>query len=149
MYRIDKVANRIQPLQDLQLAELGFTERKHLQEWLAVEPNALGEDLLIIQKEFDGFYKTNERMDLLALDRQQRLVIIENKLNSGRNVIQFSLLHSFKWQSCGFLSCLNSWCVVLTRWHTDKDQAFRCASVSAVPVENYRCLSKMISLFTI
>lgn len=94
MYRIDKAANRIQPLEETQLAELGFTERKHLQEWLAAEPNALGEDLLIIQKEFDGFDETNERLDLLALDKQQRLVIIENKLNSGRDVVWQALKYA-------------------------------------------------------
>ena len=31
-------------------SDLKLTERKHLQEWIAAEPSALGEDLLIIQK---------------------------------------------------------------------------------------------------
>lgn len=94
MFKIDKEANRIRPLEEKQLAELGFTERKHLQEWLAAEPSALGEDLLIIQKEFDGFDETNERLDLLALDKQQRLVIIENKLHSGRDVVWQALKYA-------------------------------------------------------
>ena len=94
MFRIDKASNKIQPLAEKQLADLGFTERKHLQEWLAAEPSALGEDLLIIQKEFDGFDETNERLDLLALDKQQRLVIIENKLNSGRDVVWQALKYA-------------------------------------------------------
>lgn len=94
MFKIDKAANRIRPLKEKQLGELGFTERKHLQEWLAAEPSALGEDLLIIQKEFDGFDETNERLDLLALDKQQRLVIIENKLNSGRDVVWQALKYA-------------------------------------------------------
>jgi RecB family endonuclease NucS len=42
---------------------------------------------LIIQKEFDGFNDTKERLDLLALDKQGNLVIIENKLDdSGKDV---------------------------------------------------------------
>jgi hypothetical protein len=94
VFKIDKAANRIRPLKEKQLGELGFTERKHLQEWLAAEPSALGEDLLIIQKEFDGFDETNERLDLLALDKQQRLVIIENKLNSGRDVVWQALKYA-------------------------------------------------------
>ncbi|MFD1807960.1 DUF4268 domain-containing protein [Gemmobacter lanyuensis] len=62
-------------------------ERDHLQEWLANQPDALGEDLLIIQKEFDGFDETRERLDLLALDKDGNLVVIENKLDdSGRDV---------------------------------------------------------------
>ena len=47
----------------------------------------MGEDLLIIQKEFDGFADTRERLDLLALDKDGQLVVIENKLDdSGRDV---------------------------------------------------------------
>lgn len=47
----------------------------------------LGEELLIIQKEFAGFSDTHERLDLLALDKQGSLVIIENKLDdTGRHV---------------------------------------------------------------
>jgi hypothetical protein len=58
-----------------------------LQEWLANQPDALGEELLIIQKEFDGFDETRERLDLLALDKDGNLVVIENKLDdSGRDV---------------------------------------------------------------
>ncbi len=66
---------------------MGFGERSHLQEWLANNPEALGEEILIIQKEFDGFNDTNERLDLLGLDKQGNLVVIENKLDdTGRDV---------------------------------------------------------------
>ena len=51
-------------------------------------PEALGEDLLIIQKEFDGFAGTRERLDLLALDKEGRLVVVEKNLDdSGRDVV--------------------------------------------------------------
>ncbi|MEQ6166158.1 DUF4268 domain-containing protein [Ekhidna sp. MALMAid0563] len=87
MYLINKENNSIESLQERSFVELGFKERQNLQEWLAKKPNALGEDLLIIQKEFDGFKDTNERLDLLALDKQGDLVVIENKLDdSGRDV---------------------------------------------------------------
>ena len=68
-------------------ASAGFRERNNLQEWIANNPEILGESLLIVQKEFDGFNDTNERLDLLALDKTGNLVIIENKLDdSGRDV---------------------------------------------------------------
>jgi hypothetical protein len=87
MFRIDRDANAIQPLKARSFSELGFRERQHLQEWIAKYPSCLGEDLLIIQKEFAGFSDTQERLDLLALDREGRLVIIENKLDdTGRDV---------------------------------------------------------------
>lgn len=87
MYTIDKHNNQIKRLEEHTFSDLEFKEREHLQEWIAQEPSCLGEELLIIQKEFDGFQDTRERLDLLALDKQGNLVIIENKLDdSGRDV---------------------------------------------------------------
>lgn len=95
MYQIDKGLNRIKPLMLKKFSDLGFTERGHLQEWLANEPMSLGEELLIIQKEFDGFDDTNERLDLLALDKDANLVVIENKLDdSGRDVVWQALKYA-------------------------------------------------------
>jgi len=87
MYIIDQTDNNIHKVQAATFKELGFKEREHLQEWIAKTPGCLDEELLIIQKEFSGFSETNERLDLLALDKQGNLVIIENKLDdSGRDV---------------------------------------------------------------
>jgi hypothetical protein len=95
MYKIDKDSNRIAPLAEKSFSDLGFTERLHLQEWLAHAPDALGEELLIIQKEFDGFDDTKERLDLLALDKDGNLVIIENKLDdSGRDMVWQALKYA-------------------------------------------------------
>ena len=103
MYTLNHQTNRISPVKTNRFSELGFTERKHLQEWLAHQPNALGEELLIIQKEFDGFDDTRERLDLLALDKYGNLVIIENKLDdSGRDVV---------WQVLKYAS----YCATLTK----------------------------------
>jgi hypothetical protein len=87
MFRINKDANSIEPLRSQTFAELGFRERQHLQEWIAKVPSCLGEEILIIQKEFAGFSDTNERLDLLGIDKQGSLVLIENKLDdTGRDV---------------------------------------------------------------
>lgn len=105
MYQINRTTNRILKLPAARFAELGFTERGHLQEWLANQPDALGEELLIIQKEFAGFDDTRERLDLLALDKQGGLVVIENKLDdSGRDVV---------WQSLKYAS----YCSTLSKTH--------------------------------
>ena len=103
MFTVNHQTNRISPVRTKKFSELGFTERKHLQEWLAHQPDALGEELLIIQKEFDGFDDTRERLDLLALDKDGNLVIIENKLDdSGRDVV---------WQALKYAS----YCASLTK----------------------------------
>lgn len=87
MYRINKTSNSVHSLEEKTFSSLGFREREHLQEWIAKKPSVLGEELLIIQKEFSGFDETNERLDLLALDKNGLLVVIENKLDdSGRDV---------------------------------------------------------------
>lgn len=99
MFKINPTANRISPLEVKRFSDLGFTERKHLQEWLENYPQALtqgeGDELLIIQKEFDGFDDTRERLDLLAIDKEGNLVIIENKLDdSGRDVVWQALKYA-------------------------------------------------------
>ncbi len=87
MFRIDTKTNSISQLANRTFGELGFKERYNLQEWIVKAPNCLGEELLFIQKEFAGFTDTNERLDLLALDKQGSLVLVENKLDdTGRDV---------------------------------------------------------------
>lgn len=87
MFVVDKNNNRIKKIKSCSFCDLGFREREHLQEWLENTSDAFGEELLFIQKEFDGFDDTRERLDLLAIDKQGDLVVIENKLDdSGRDV---------------------------------------------------------------
>lgn len=99
MFQVDRAANRLKQLDRTTFSEAGLREREHLQEWLATTPGALGEaigdELLIIQKEFDGFDGTRERLDLLALDKSGQLVVIENKLDdSGRDVVWQALKYA-------------------------------------------------------
>lgn len=103
MFLIDKDKNRISKISSKTFHELGFKEREHLQEWIANNPECLDEELLIIQKEFDGFNDTNERLDLLALDKTGTLVVIENKLDdTGKDVV---------WQTLKYVS----YCSTLTK----------------------------------
>ena len=88
MFKVNLSENRLVRLEKRRFNDLNLQERPHLQEWLVQTPEALGEELLVIQKEFDGFADTRERLDLLALDKEGRLVVIENKLDdSGRDVV--------------------------------------------------------------
>lgn len=87
MFIVNIETNRINKIESKTFHDFGFKEREHLQEWIANYPDCLGEELLIIQKEFDGFNDTNERLDLLAIDKTGTLVVIENKLDdTGRDV---------------------------------------------------------------
>ena len=95
MFQVIRSENRLVRLEERRFSDLKIREREHLQEWLAHTPEALGEELLVIQKEFDGFADTKERLDLLALDKDGRLVVIENKLDdSGRDVVWQALKYA-------------------------------------------------------
>ena len=96
MFLIDESTNKAITVEKKTFQDLNFKEREHLQEWIAANPEILGESLLIIQKEFSDWSDTNERIDLLALDERGNLVIIENKLDdSGRDVV---------WQALKYVS---------------------------------------------
>jgi hypothetical protein len=68
-------------------AELGVKERQHLEEWIKKNPAILGsDDLLLIASEYDRFDKSGKRLDLLALDRDGKLVIIELKRDAAKSL---------------------------------------------------------------
>lgn len=95
MYQINKQDNNISSIKNASFSSLKYKEREHLQEWIAKNPSILWEEFLIIQKEFDGFGDTRERLDLLALDKEGNLVIIENKLDdTWRDVVRQSLKYA-------------------------------------------------------
>ncbi len=87
LFRINPENRQSDRIEEVDFARLGLKESRDIQEWVADNPGILGDDLLIIGKEFSGFDRTNERLDLLAVDRDGRLVIIELKRDdSGADV---------------------------------------------------------------
>ena len=74
------------------LAELGFRERTHLQEWVLQHPEVLGEDVLVVASEYDRWtgsdgVRARDRLDVLGLDTSGRLVVVEIKRDdSGGDV---------------------------------------------------------------
>jgi len=95
MYVLDEKTNTVSPLEMKSFTSLKLSERNHLQKWILDYPEMLGEELLIIQEEFDGWDETRERLDLLALDKKGGLVVIENKLDdSGKDVVWQALKYA-------------------------------------------------------
>ena len=106
LYAVNRNDNAMTEVPPATFREIGARERRDLQEWIAATPGCLGEELLIIQKEFSGFDDTQERLDLLAPDKVGRLVVIENKLDdSGRDVV---------WQAMKYAA----YCSTLTKEQT-------------------------------
>ena len=79
LFRINPQSQESDRVEQVDFARLGLRERRDIQEWVAANPGILGEDLLIIGKEFSGFDRTDERLDLLAVDSDGKLVVIELK----------------------------------------------------------------------
>ena len=87
LFRIDPETRNSESITEVEFAQLGLREPQDIQEWIADNPKILSDDLMILTKEFSGFDKTNERLDLLAVDSDGILVVIELKRDdSGADV---------------------------------------------------------------
>ena len=98
MYKLDPITKRLVRLTPSRFDDLGVLERFDLQEWVEKSPDILGEELLIIAKEYS--LPSGIRLDLLAVDKQANLVVIELKRDeSGRDT---------EWQATKYASyCSN------------------------------------------
>ena len=120
LFRVHPESRKTDKIEEVDFSRLGLKERKDIQEWVADNPSILGEDLLIIGKEFSGFDLTNERLDLLAVDSDGRLVIIELKRDdTGANA---------HWQAIKYASYL--------RRATDEQIVGMLAEYKKIPQED-------------
>jgi hypothetical protein len=87
IFTYEKSTKKIVVPEETDLKSHNILERRDLEKWVETYPDILGEELLILTTEYDKFDKTNERLDLLAIDKDGSLVIIELKRDdSGKNV---------------------------------------------------------------
>ncbi|MFK4167302.1 hypothetical protein ACI2LM_13740 [Paenibacillus lautus] len=91
MYRLNLANNQLEEIQETTFFENDIKERQHIEEWIRKNPEVLGEDLLIIGHEYDKF-EVNERLDLLALDKDGSLVVIEVKRDTTGGNVDFQAL---------------------------------------------------------
>jgi hypothetical protein len=85
MYKVDIEKKTLIKLREAKYSELGLRERFDIQEWIEKTPAVLGEELLIIAKEYE--LPSRSRLDLLAIDKAANLVVIELKRDdSGASV---------------------------------------------------------------
>ena len=87
LFTYNKNSKKISTYDETDLKSHNILERQDIEKWVENFPEILGEELLIITTEYDKFDKTNERLDLLAVDKDGNLVVIELKRgDSGKNV---------------------------------------------------------------
>lgn len=73
----------VRPLPRTSFSQQGLGEVKHLQKWVLNNPEVLDEELLVVTREYDGFDRSNRRLDILALDKSGKLVVVELKLDTN------------------------------------------------------------------
>lgn len=79
IFSINTETEDLESVSEQQLSKLGVLERQDLQEWAISQPQILGEELLIVTSEYAGFEDVRDRLDILALDVEGRVVVIELK----------------------------------------------------------------------
>lgn len=62
---------------------LGALELQDIERWIRDRPEIIGEELKIVSNQFAKFEGTKDRLDVLALDRLGRLVVIEIKRDTS------------------------------------------------------------------
>lgn len=114
MLRIDRKNQGFTLLETPSLAEVSITERHDLQEFISNSPDAffreLGLELFLVSKEIMPSKSVQDRIDLLAVDREGNSVIIE--LKGGNNKQQLLQAISYvgmisQWTAEEFLELLN------------------------------------------
>lgn len=80
-------------IDEANFSEMGVWERTHMEEWIAERPDILGEPLLTITTEYAGFDKTSKRLDILAVDKSGKLVVIELKRDVADVFVDLQAIH--------------------------------------------------------
>ena len=75
LFRVNADDKTSVAVREVDFSELGLHERDDIQQWVAANPRILDQDLLVVTEEFSEFDKTDERLDLLAVDSAGNLVV--------------------------------------------------------------------------
>ena len=83
LYSIDEAGGSLHRIPETTLSGEGKQERHDLQRWLRDHPTVLEDGLFVLAEEYGEWAESGRRIDLLALDRGGRLVVVELKRDEG------------------------------------------------------------------
>ena len=114
MLKIDRDNQSFSLLDTPTLADVSITERYDLQEFISNSPSEffreIGQELFLIGKEFEPSSNVQDRIDLLAVDREGTCVVVE--LKRGNHKLQMMQAISYagmiaQWEADDFLQLLD------------------------------------------
>ncbi|MER2511421.1 MAG: hypothetical protein ABTQ25_03200 [Nitrosomonas ureae] len=79
IFVVSKDLKSVEKFSEMSFTGLDIWERQHIEEWIVRAPEILGEDLLVVSAEFNRFSGSQDRLDILAVDRKGNLVVVEIK----------------------------------------------------------------------
>jgi hypothetical protein len=145
MLRIDRASKRLKSLDTPSLADVSITERYDLQEFIFRSPQdffkEIAEELFLISKEVEPSKNVQDRIDLLALDKEGSCVVIEFKRGMHKlhmlQAISYAAMVS-QWQPDDFFQLLDDDLqeALSDFLEVDKDQINRQQRVILI-AENY------------
>jgi signal peptidase I len=109
MFSVNQDTEDLTQLPEREFTELGILERQDLQEWAIETPRILGEELFIVTSEYSKFADLRERLDIMAIDSEGKLVVVELKRDKAD---QTTDLQAIKYAS---------YCATLTAEEIQKD----------------------------
>lgn len=81
-----------EPAAAVSLADVGLSERQHLQEWVIAHPEILGPRIMVVTFEFNRWQAAGgsplDRLDVLGLDQSGRLVVAELKRDAAPGTVE-------------------------------------------------------------
>ena len=119
LYEIGEDGLKRQPVAGF--ATLGLYERADLQRLLRNDISPLGDDLLVLAEEFGEWEDARRRIDLLALDKSGRLVVIELKrTDDGGHMELQALRYAAMISSMGFEEVLRAFTAHCAKHRSDE-----------------------------
>jgi hypothetical protein len=103
-------------------ADLGMYERADLQRLLRDDISAIAEDLLVIAEEYGSWEDARRRIDLLAIDKAGRLVVVELKrTEDGGHMDLQALRYAAMVSSLGFTEVVEAYAARCAKHRPDED----------------------------
>jgi hypothetical protein len=114
--------------ESISLADAGFKEREHLQEWVLTHPEIIGPDVMIVTFEFDKWSSAGgeqkDRLDVLGLGKDGRIVVAELKRGRAPDTTDMQAL-KYAAMASRFKASL------LAEYHAKFSQRLKGASLTA------------------